>query len=98
MGSAARWCSGTASECASMTRLSSRSRAALLGGSCLVALALAGCGDDGADFDVSQQIGPDPVLPAPSFELIADTKIAEVVGWPEGETPTVPEGLTITAY
>ena len=33
------------------------------------------------DFDVSQQIGPDPVLPEPSPELLPDLKLAEVVGW-----------------
>jgi glucose/arabinose dehydrogenase len=59
---------------------------------------LAGCGDDGADFDVSSQIGPDPVLPEPNPELMPDMKIAEVVGWAEAQTPTVPEGLTVTAY
>jgi glucose/arabinose dehydrogenase len=60
-------------------------------------MGLAGCGD-GADFDVSQQIGPDPVLPEPSQSLLPDLKVAEVVGWAEGETPKVPEGLTVAAY
>lgn len=57
---------------------------------------LAGCGED--SFDISRQIGPDPVLPAPSQELLPDLKVAEVVGWQDGEAPTVPEGLVITAY
>jgi glucose/arabinose dehydrogenase len=73
-------------------------RTAALGCVCLSILALAGCGDDGADFDVATQIGPDPVLPEPSFELLPDLKVAEVVGWPEGATPAVPEGLTVSAY
>ena len=64
----------------------------------LLALALAGCSDQNGDFDVTQQIGPDPVLPEPSTELLPDLKVAEVVGWQDGETPTVPEGLTISAY
>ena len=64
----------------------------------LMALVLAGCNDGNGDFDVTQQIGPDPVLPEPTTELLPDLKVAEVVGWQEGETPTVPEGLTITAY
>lgn len=63
----------------------------------LLLLGLAGC-DDGSDFDISQQIGPDPVLPEPSPGLLPDLKVAEVVGWQDGETPTVPEGLAITAY
>ncbi|WP_085033530.1 PQQ-dependent sugar dehydrogenase [Ensifer aridi] len=73
-------------------------RAAALAGSCLLLLALAACSDDGTDFDISQQIGPDPVLPEPISELLPDMKIAEVVGWRDGETPTVPEHLTVTAY
>src|SRR5690606_23850440 len=64
----------------------------------LLALALAGCNDDNGDFDVTQQVGPDPVLPEPKTELLPDLKVAEVVGWQDGETPTVPEGLTIAAY
>jgi len=62
-------------------------------GSCLL---LASCSDDG--FDVSQQIGPDPVLPEPTSSLIPDLKVAEVVGWQEGEVPDVPEGLVATPY
>jgi glucose/arabinose dehydrogenase len=61
-------------------------------------LALAGCGDDGQDFDISRQIGPDPVLPKPSLSLVPDMKVAEVIGWKEGKMPAVPEGLKITAY
>jgi len=58
-------------------------------------LAIVGCSQD---FDVSQQYGPDPVLPAPSSSLLPDLKVAEVVGWQEGQTPTVPDGLVVTAY
>ena len=67
---------------------------AALAGACLV---LAGC-DDSDDFDTSQQIGPDPVLPEPVQNLWPDLKVAEVVGWQEGETPDVPEDLVVTAY
>ena len=67
-------------------------------GLCLLAFVLAGCGDDSANFDTSSQIGPNPVLPKASPGLLPDLKIAEVVGWKEGEAPTVPEGLTVTAY
>ncbi|MBB4351176.1 hypothetical protein GGE35_004714 [Rhizobium cellulosilyticum] len=49
-------------------------------------------------FDTSQQIGPDPVLPEPQQELLPDLKVAKVVGWKDGETPSVPEGLKVTAY
>ena len=61
-----------------------------------VCLLLAGCGND--DFDVTQQIGPDPVLPPPSQSLLPDLKVSEVIGWQEGEAPTVPDGLVVTAY
>lgn len=50
------------------------------------------------DFDISQQIGPDPVLPEPSLILVPDNRVAKVIGWKEGETPSVPDGLTISAY
>src|SRR3546814_21166931 len=72
-------------------------RASALAAGGLLLLALAGC-DDGSDFDVSQQIGPDPVLPEPAPGLLPDLKVAEVVGWQEGQTPPVPEGLAVTAY
>src|SRR3546814_6342480 len=74
-------------------------RPAAIAAGCLVLLALAGCRDDGAEADiVARQIGPDPFLPEPSTELLPDMKVAEVVGWQDGETPTVPDGLKITAY
>lgn len=75
-----------------MSRILLRSSALAAG-----CLALAGCGD-GGDFDVSQQYGPDPVLPSPSGSLLPDLKVAEVVGWQDGETPTVSDGLTVSAY
>ncbi len=65
-------------------------RARFLVGTGVLLLALGGCGDDGSDFDVSQQIGPDPVLPEPTSELMPDMKIAEVVGWQDGTAPSVP--------
>ena len=75
---------------------SRRARALRAGG--LGTLVLAGTMATAAAFDVEDQIGPDPVLPTPQFELLPGMKIAEVVGWQDGETPTVPEGLTISAY
>ncbi len=74
------------------------SHAALLAGAALVALTSAAGAQDTAAFDPTTQIGPDPVLPEPAPSLIPDLKVAAVVGWAEGEMPTVPEGLAITAY
>lgn len=73
-------------------------RASALTGTCLLALVLAGCTDSDTGFDISSQIGPDPVLPEPSTEFMPDLKIAEVVGWKDGQTPKVPQGLTVTLY
>jgi glucose/arabinose dehydrogenase len=70
--------------------------AAAIAGAAL--LGLSACDDDRGEFDVSRQIGPDPVLPEPQTPLVASVKVAEVVGWGEGETPEVPEGLVVTAY
>jgi glucose/arabinose dehydrogenase len=62
------------------------------------AMLVTACGDDSSDFDVSQQIGPDPVLPAPSQSLLPGLKVAEVVGWQEGQAPNAPEEFVVTAY
>jgi glucose/arabinose dehydrogenase len=59
-------------------------------------LALAACGDDGK-FDTASQTGADPKLPEQNQYLFPPMHLAEVVGWKEGETPTVPEGLKIEA-
>ncbi|MBQ0821310.1 sorbosone dehydrogenase family protein [Microvirga sp. HBU67558] len=69
-----------------------------LAGPCLLVLALAGCNDGNGSFDVASQIGPDPVLPEPSTELLPDLKVAEVVGWKDGQAPKAPQGMTVTAY
>ncbi len=73
-------------------------RASALAATALTLIALAGCSDDNSEFDISRQIGPDPYLPEPSTALLPDLKLAEIIGWQDGETPTVPDGLTVTAY
>jgi glucose/arabinose dehydrogenase len=73
-------------------------RSVILGASVLsLSLGLGASAQD-ATFDLSQQIGPNPVLPDPSPSLIPDLKVAEVVGWKDGETPAIPDGLKVTAY
>ncbi|RFC63101.1 sorbosone dehydrogenase family protein [Fulvimarina endophytica] len=59
-------------------------------------LALSACSE--SDYDISRQIGPDPDLPEPDQSLVPALKVAEVTGWGEGEAPTVPEGLAVSAY
>lgn len=63
----------------------------------LTLIAVASCSSE-SEVEVSQQIGPDPVLPEPTSTLVPDLKVAEVVGWQDGETPTVPDGLQVTPY
>lgn len=83
-----------------MTPFSNRKplRAAALASTAVLAIILTGCSDSEDNFDISSQIGPDPVLPEPSQSLLPDLKVAPVVGWGEDETPTVAEGFTVTAY
>lgn len=49
------------------------------------------------NFDVRTQIGPHPVLPEPRQYLFPPMKLAPVIGWKPGETPTVPAGLRVQA-
>lgn len=72
------------------------SRSTRVPGGLLAVLLLGGCSDSA--FDVSQQYGSDPVLPAPESSLVPDLRIAEVIGWREGQVPTVAEGLVATVY
>ncbi|MGN6307655.1 MAG: PQQ-dependent sugar dehydrogenase [Mesorhizobium sp.] len=62
---------------------------------CVSVLALAACSDD--SFDVQSQIGPDPKLPEPQQYLMPPMHLASVIGWKEGETPKVPDGLKVEA-
>ena len=60
---------------------------------CASVLALAACSDD--SFDPNSQVGPNPTLPEPQQYLFPPMHLASVVGWNEGETPTVAPGLKI---
>ena len=57
---------------------------------------LAACGSS-QKIDTAQQMGPNPVLPQPSEELVAAVGVPKVVGWKNGETPVVPPGFKIEA-
>jgi glucose/arabinose dehydrogenase len=59
-------------------------------------LALAAC-DDGSSFDKQSQVGPDPQLPEQNQYLFPPMHLAKVIGWKDGETPTVPAGLKVEA-
>jgi glucose/arabinose dehydrogenase len=60
-------------------------------------LALSGCGGD-SNFDKSSQYGSSPQLPAPQRGLLPNMNIPKVIGWKQGETPTVPAGFHIEAF
>ena len=59
-------------------------------------LPLAACGKV-QDIDPSQQVGPNPVLPKPVEDLIAAVGVPDIIGWKQGEAPTVPPGFRIQA-
>ncbi|MBW9055937.1 PQQ-dependent sugar dehydrogenase [Rhizobium mesosinicum] len=56
---------------------------------------LAGCSDN--EPDPTSEIGPNPKLPEQAQYLIPSMHIASVIGWKEGETPKVADGLQIKA-
>ncbi|MGZ2410784.1 glucose/arabinose dehydrogenase [Sphingomonas sp. F9_3S_D5_B_2] len=59
-------------------------------------LPLAACESE-QQVDPSQQMGPNPVLPAPHEELIAAVGVPNIIGWKQGQTPIVPAGFRIQA-
>jgi glucose/arabinose dehydrogenase len=58
-------------------------------------LALAACSDSNKPDPV--EIGPNPKLPDQSQYLVPPMHVAKVVGWKDGETPKVVDGLKIQA-
>jgi glucose/arabinose dehydrogenase len=62
---------------------------------CTYVLLLASCSD--SPFDPATQIGPDPNLPPPRQDLFPSVHIPSIIGWKNGETPSVPQGLKIKA-
>jgi glucose/arabinose dehydrogenase len=57
---------------------------------------LAACGSP-QTVNSSQQVGANPVLPEPKEELISAVGVPKVIGWKQGEAPTVPGGFHIEA-
>lgn len=62
---------------------------------CGTLLVLSGCGRD--EPDPNGQIGANPALPPQTQYLIPPMHVASVVGWKNGEKPTVAQGLRIEA-
>jgi glucose/arabinose dehydrogenase len=65
--------------------------------STVLAFAVAGCAEP-AKTPVNVAMGPNPVLEKPSTPLFPTLKIAEAVGWTEGQTPTAAQGLEVAAF
>jgi glucose/arabinose dehydrogenase len=63
---------------------------------CAACLALAACGSSD-HFDKSSQYGANPKLPEPDRALLPRMDVPKVIGWSQGETPTVPQGFRIEA-
>ena len=65
---------------------------------CASALTLAACNDgQSSSFNPEDQVGPNPPLPEPQQYLFPPIHLAKIVGWKEGEKPTVAPGLKIEA-
>ena len=63
---------------------------------CASALTLAACNDN-SSFNPQDQVGPNPPLPEPQQFLFPPMRLSKIVGWKEGEKPTVAQGLKIEA-
>ena len=61
------------------------------------ALTLAACGGPSA-LPPEAGFGPNPTLPQPSRSLLPQVKVADAVGWGQGETPTAAPGLRVQAF
>ncbi len=61
------------------------------------ALLISGCAEP-AEEPVSAAMGADPTLPEPESSLIPTLKIAEAVGWSDGQMPTAASGLRVQAF
>jgi len=53
---------------------------------------------DRADLPLDQVVGTDPTLEQPEPETIPTVKIADPIGWKEGESPEPAEGLTVNRF
>jgi TonB family protein len=58
---------------------------------------LAACGER-ATLPATAGYGPHPQLTAPNATLIPTIKIATIIGWSKGETPTAAAGLKVSAF
>ncbi len=62
-----------------------------------VSLTLAACGGPAA-LPPEAGFGPNPILPEPSRSLIPQVKVADAVGWSQGQTPVPAAGLRVQTF
>ncbi|MBK1686388.1 PQQ-dependent sugar dehydrogenase [Rubrivivax gelatinosus] len=62
-----------------------------------LAAALLGCSET-SRLQAGADVGPDPTLVEPVRTLLPTVKVAEAVGWPEGERPVPAPGLDVAAF
>jgi glucose/arabinose dehydrogenase len=72
-------------------------RNSLMLAAAFAALGFAGCAGQ-ADAPVSVAVGTAPMLDAPKSSLLPTLKIAEAVGWKQGEMPLAAQGLKVQAF
>lgn len=80
-----------------LQRISIRRVGLITGVALLCAPSLSLAAPDANRADVSSQIGPNPTLPPIQQYLFPPMHLASVVGWKDGEKPTVSDGLKIEA-
>ncbi|MDP3411179.1 sorbosone dehydrogenase family protein [Bosea sp. (in: a-proteobacteria)] len=71
-------------------------KAILIAGVATSTLALAACGDQPLPEEAGY--GPNPTLPAPKSSWLPTVKVADAIGWKEGEKPVAASGGQITAF
>lgn len=63
----------------------------------MTTLGVAGCAEP-AQHPVSSAMGATPMLEAPKTALLPTVKIAEAMGWADGQTPVAASGLMVKAF
>ena len=64
---------------------------------CVALFLLCACAPKGQLSTVAGS-GPEPVLPEPEKALLPTVKVAQAIGWSEGQTPTAATGFTVQAF
>ncbi|TCR66343.1 sorbosone dehydrogenase family protein [Bosea sp. BK604] len=64
---------------------------------CALSVVLAAC-DGGSKLSEEAGYGPDPTLPEPRSTWLPTVKVAEAVGWKQGEKPKAAAGYQVSAF